>query len=209
MLALSHATLPQSSLTYLAFRLAFRETLERIALADQFGCDPHESFGFLTEVPFLKAVPAHVQLDLLAATWAKHVSSDRVQATLLDAAILYAACETGANLIEADPEIVPDFLRGGPLQLDLPVTIELADSLRELHLNLAGDGEFLVLSQFEDLAPRHAAPLKLRYNLTPERIQPLFDVLTRWYLTPEFLGSLTGLLTKHEVLKTVRILGVR
>lgn len=209
MLTISNDTLPQSSLTYLAFRIAFRETLERIALADQVGCDPHEAFGFLTEVPFLRTVPAHVQIDLLAATWAKHVSNEPFAADLVDESVLYAVCETSANVVEGDPESVAPYLVGGPLDLSVTPDRELADGLRGVHLNLASEGEFLLVSQFEDLPPDEAARLKEKFGLSEERIEPMFEVLSRWYLTPDFLGNLRGLLTGREILKTVRVLGVR
>jgi hypothetical protein len=208
-LTISNDVLPQTSLSYLAFRIAFRETLERIALADQVGCDPHEAFGFLTEVPFLRTVPAHVQIDLLAATWAKHVACETVEADLVDEAVLYAACETSARIVESEPDIVECYLAGGPVDAIPSADSLLAAELRSLHLNLASEGDFLLVSQFEDLPPEEAAPLKAKFGLTDAKLEPLFDVLGRWYLTPEFLGNLTGLLTGREVLKTVRVLGVR
>jgi len=208
-LTISNDVLPQSSLSYLAFRVAFRETLERIALADQVGCDPHEAFGFLTEVPFLRSVPAHVQIDLLAATWAKHAANESVAADLVDEAVLYAVCETSARVVETEPDVLEDYLRGGPLEVAPEGDELLASELRSLHLNLASEGDFLLVSQFEDLPPDDAAPLKAKFGLTEEKVAPLFDVLGRWYLSPEFLGNLTGLLTGREVLKTVRVLGVR
>ncbi len=208
-LTISNDVLPQSSLCYLAFRIAFRETLERIALADQVGCDPHEAFGFLTEVPFLRNVPAHVQLDLLAATWAKHVACESVAADLVDEAVLYAVCETSAHIVETEPEILETYLSGGPLEIVPSADPLLASELRALHLNLASEGDFLLISQFEDLPPDDAAALKPKFGITDEKFEPMFDVLGRWYLSPEFLGNLTGLLTGREVLKTVRVLGVR
>jgi hypothetical protein len=208
-LTISNDVLPQSSLCYLAFRIAFRETLERIALADQVGSDPHEAFGFLTEVPFLRNVPAHVQLDLLAATWAKHVACETVAADLVDEAVLYAVCETSARIVETEPEIVECYLAGGPVDSIPAPEPMLASELRGLHLNLASEGDFLLVSQFEDLPPEDAAPLKAKFELSEAKLEPLFEVLGRWYLSPEFLGNLSGLLTGREVLKTVRVLGVR
>jgi hypothetical protein len=66
MLAIQTDTLPQTGLSYFAFRVAFQETLERICLAQQIGNYTADCFGFLTEVPFLRAVPPHVHLELLA-----------------------------------------------------------------------------------------------------------------------------------------------
>lgn len=209
MLTISNDVLPQSSLCYLAFRIAFRETLERIALADQVGCDPHENFGFLTEVPFLRTVPAHVQIDLLASTWAKHVACESVEADLVDEAVLYAVCETSAQVVESEPEILESYLSGGPLDVVPTADPMLASELRSVHLNLASEGDFLLISQFEDLPPDESSRLKERFGLTEAKLEPMFDVLGRWYLSPEFLGNLSGLLTGREVLKTVRVLGVR
>ncbi|MEZ6045217.1 MAG: hypothetical protein R3C11_06465 [Planctomycetaceae bacterium] len=84
MIKIANETLPQSCLCYLAFRVAFMETLERIALADQIAERNLRQFGYLTEVPFLQAVPPHLQLDLLAETWAKHTSDDPCDASLVD-----------------------------------------------------------------------------------------------------------------------------
>ncbi|NOX56773.1 MAG: hypothetical protein GXP27_20490 [Planctomycetes bacterium] len=99
MLVVAGEVLPNNVLSYLAFRVTFLETLERLALARQVGDeDEEEEFGFLTEVPFLSAVPPHVQLDLLAETWRKHSVRRRVSATLLDEAVVYAVCETAAHI---------------------------------------------------------------------------------------------------------------
>src|SRR3990170_4603806 len=57
MISIQTDTFPQTSLSYFAFRIAFQETLERICLAQQVGTYTANCFGFLTEVPFLRAVP--------------------------------------------------------------------------------------------------------------------------------------------------------
>ncbi|MEM1062126.1 MAG: hypothetical protein AAF532_10210 [Planctomycetota bacterium] len=208
MLTISNDTLPQTCLSYLAFRLAFHETLERIALDDQLG-GQGGAFGFLTEVPFLKNVPAHVQLDLLAATWTKHLANDKVEAELLDEAVIYAVCETASRVVEEQPDDVTRFLDGGPMDVTVPVDEFLATELRALHLNLASDGDFLLISQFEDIPPEDADRLKQKFGLEPERFDALFDALGRWHVSAEFLGNLSGLLTGREVLQAVKVLGVR
>ena len=101
MLTISTDTLPQSSLSYVAFRVAFLETLERMTLAQQMGAHEAECLGFLTEVPFLKATAPHVQLDALAETWCKHMSDDPFDATLVDEAVVYAVCETASRIVES------------------------------------------------------------------------------------------------------------
>ena len=56
MLHIASDILPPTRLSYTAFRIAFCETWERLTLAEQLSDEPpnYESFGFLTEVPFLK-----------------------------------------------------------------------------------------------------------------------------------------------------------
>ncbi|QDT35714.1 hypothetical protein [Stratiformator vulcanicus] len=209
MLTISNDQLPQTCLSYLAFRIAFKDTLERLSLADQMWSDPHECFGFLTEVPFLQAVPSHVQIDLLARTWAKHLATDPMEADLVDEAVIYAACESAAAIVERDPASVHRFLDGGPLDVTVPLDQFLATELRALHLNLASEGDFLLISQFEDMHPDEGAKLKAKFGLEQERLEPLFDVLGLWSISPEFLGNLAGLLTGREILSTVKILGVK
>ncbi|MBW3538829.1 MAG: hypothetical protein KY476_01025 [Planctomycetes bacterium] len=207
MLTISTDTLPQSGLSYVAFRIAFRDTLERIVLAAQVD-DDTECFGFLTEVPFLRSVPPHVQLDLLAETWRKHAADEAFEASLVDESVIYAACETAAWVVEHDPGIARLFLKGGPQ----PVEIEsgqLAEELRGLHLSLSNEGDFLLISQFEDLPPDEALKLKIEFGIDPERLEPMFDALARWRMSPEFLGSLIGLFTKEEIVRSAWALGVK
>ena len=209
MLTISTDTLPQSCLSYLAFRIALHETLERIALAVQVGEDAHECYGFLTEVPFLRTVPAHVQLDLLAETWTKHMAPESFTANLVDESIVYAACETAARIVEEEPEEIERFLDGGPLDVQVAVDDSLASELRGLHLNLSNEGDFLMISQFEDLPPAEARKLKREFGIEESRLDAMFDVLGRWSISPDFLSNLSGLLTGQEVLQAVAVFGVK
>ena len=207
MLQISTDTLPQSCLSYVAFRVAFLETLERIALAHQLGDAGGGGFGYLTEVPFLRNVAPHVQLDLLAETWAKHVSSDPFDASLVDESVVYAACETAARVVEHEPEEFARFLSGGPLDVDLESDPFLAAELRNLHLNLPSEGDFLLISQFEDLPPETAAERKREFGLEDEKLQPMFEVLGLWTMSADFLSYVDGLLTEREIVRTARELG--
>ncbi len=56
MLTIGDDLLPQTDLTYFAFRVAFCDTLERITLAEQARMGHDVSLGYLTEVPFLRNV---------------------------------------------------------------------------------------------------------------------------------------------------------
>lgn len=208
MLKIATDVLPQNCLTYLAFRLAFRDTLERIILARQLEQDETSGFGFLTEVPFLVAVPPHVQLDLLAETWSKHAADRRFEATLVDEAVIYAACETAARIVEEDSEAVERWLRGGPLEVEMLPADLFAMELRGLHLRLANEGDFLLLSQFEDLDPDEASRLKQEFGMDESRLESMFEVLGRWAMSPQYLGNLLGLLSKEEIVKSALELGV-
>ena len=209
MLTISTDTLPQTCLSYCAFRIAYMETLERIALARQVGNDPFESFGFLTEVPFLTSVPPHLQLDLLANTWAKHVSDKTVDADLIDESVVYAVCETAARIVENDADSIPRFLEGGPLDVDLPVDHFLASELRNLHLNMSNEGDFLLVSQFSDMPPEEADPLKHQFGLEETRLECLFDAMGRWFMSVDFMMNLNGLLNDPEVARSISVIGLR
>lgn len=207
MLQIATDILPQSCLSYVAFRVAFRETLERISLAHQMGEHGAGGFGYLTEVPFLRGVAPHVQVDLLAETWAKHVSAEPFDASLVDEAVVYAACETTARIAEQEPPEFDRLLRGGPLDVDLETDAFLASELRNLHLNLPSEGDFLLISQFEDLPPDVAEERKLEFGLTPRKLQPMFEVLGLWTMSADFLSYVEGLLTEPEIIRAVHELG--
>lgn len=206
MLSICGDPLPNSGLTYLAFRLAFQDTLERIVLSHQVE-DTHDAFGYLTEVPFFVGVPPHVQLDLLAETWHRHHSRHHIEGSLVDESIIYAVCETAARITEEDPTIVTHALLTGPQQAKIFIDKYLPGEFRNLHLQLANDGDFLLISQFEDLPPDEAADLKDQYQLNVERQEEMFDVLGRWSVAPDFTKRLTGLLTEREVVRASYVIG--
>ena len=209
MLTIADTRLPHTVLGYVAFRVAFHETLDRLAEHDAAGGDPHDRLGFLCEVPFLRCVPPHVQLDLLAETWSRHAAHAPLEANLVDEAVLYAACETAGRLCAEEPETVADYLAGGPIDVTLGVDGVLAEELRQLHLTLDGEGDFLTISQFEDYPPQDGRKLKRNLGVDPDKLEPLFDVLGRWHISEDFLGNLSGLLTGTEVLGAVNVLGVK
>jgi len=208
MLAIQTDTLPQTSLCYFAFRIAFQDTLERICLAQQVGNYTADIFGFLTEVPFVQCVPPHVQLDLLAETWHKHVSAEKFEANLIDESVIYAVCETSARIVEQEPQVIERYLTGGPQSVVLKPDHLLAAELRALHLNLASDGDFLMISQFEDMPPQEATEAKRQFGLDDDRFECMFDALGRWSMSVGFLSNLVGLMTKEEIVRTALELGV-
>lgn len=208
MLTISTDTLPQNCLSYLAFRAAFQETLERIALANQVG-EAEDGFGYLTEVPFLRSIPPHVQLDLLAETWSKHVSCQPFEANLVDESVVYAVCETSARIVEQEPVVFFRYLIGGPLDVEIVPDHFLASELRGLHVNLSNEGDFLMISQFEDMDPEEARQLKQQFGIDEAKLNVMFAVLGLWTMSADFLERLQGLLTKHEIVRAVAVLGER
>ncbi len=209
MLKILQDKLPQSLLSYLSFRISFQETLERIALARQMHEDTTFGFGYLTEVPFFKAVPPHVQLDMLASTWAKHISSENFEANLADESVIYSCCETSARMVESQDELISSYLKGGPLDASVNLDHMLASELRGLHLNLSNNGEFLMISQFEDMHPDEARKTKKEFGMNEERLDIMFDTLGRWQMSSDFLQNLSHLFTGREILRIVTVLGVK
>lgn len=199
MLTLSTDTLPQTELTYIAFRAAFRETLERIVLAQQVSLSDEWLFGYLTEVPFLQQVAPQVQLDLLAETWRRHCDAEEWEATLLDESVIYAACETAARLVRNDPAALRLFLDNGPREVALDLKPRVAHGFAALHTTFCQDGDFLLITQFLDLPPREARTLKGELGIHPRDCQPLFDALGRWHISPDFAERCRGLLSEPEI----------
>ena len=208
MLKICEKPLPQSLLSYVAFRVAFRETFERLSLHKRSANDIGEAYGYLGEVPFLREVPPQVQLDVLASTWQRHVSRESHVADLLDESVIYAACELTARFVEREPESVIRLLRDGPLDLTVPLDSYLARELRLLYLELPNDGDFLLVSQFLDLEPEEAINQKIQMGVDPSRMEPMFDVLGRWHISPEMPGHLRGLLSEAETARVASIFRV-
>ncbi|MFM9965686.1 MAG: hypothetical protein ACKV2Q_31255 [Planctomycetaceae bacterium] len=205
MLTIAQQLLPNNTLSYLAFRIACLDTLERIVLARQFGPEAAEGFGFLTDVPFLRAVPPQVQLDLLSGTWQKHTHRERLDGDLVDESVLYAVCETAARIAEQEPQQFAGWSKQGPRRLSMPSANGLPAKLRQVHLALPNEGDFLLISQFEDLPPFEALSLKAEFGLEPSKCDALFEVLGRWHVSPGFAGRLSGLLTDREIAQAVLV----
>ena len=204
MLTISSDILPNNLLTYVAFRVACLDTLERLTLSRQFEYDSGDSFGYLTEVPFLRSVAPQVQLDLLSATWQKIQTTESVVANLVDESVVFAACETTARLVELDPAQVRRWLLAGPRKETLPLA-GLRSDLRGLHLSLLHADDCLLLGQFEDLPPLESLRLKAHYGLEPRRCEAMLEALSRWSVFSGFAGRLNGLLTDREIRRAMAV----
>lgn len=206
MLHICNDVLPSSDLTYLAFRVAFFDTLERISLADQVGMSSDAAFGFLTEVPFLRYVPPHVQLDVLVTTWSKHCDTQPHRADLVDESVVYAACETAARVVKVEQATAKRFFRTGPRPIAMTISAKTSGELEGLHFNLSNQGDFLLLSQFLDIPPAEARPLKAKFGISEQACECMFDALGRWYVSPGFRGNASGLLTTTEIDRAAAVL---
>lgn len=209
MLRIAHDLLPQSLLSYVAFRVAARQTIETLSSSGPEGAgEEGELSACLGQVPFLREVALPVQLDLLAETWDRHLSPRVFEATLLDESVVYAACELAASLVTRDPERITWALRGGPIDVSIVVDEFLESELRRLYLRLSNDGDFLLISQLLDFAPEESADWKVRLGLDAGRLETLFEVLGRWHASPELVGNLRGLVSIEEAQQLARLLGV-
>lgn len=90
-------TFPDDNYTYVSFLVAAREI-------DQFCFKPqvplsNRSIGFVRFVPLLWQVLPEMQLDLLGEVWVRHRAERVHEASLLDAAILFAVCRAAAEYI--------------------------------------------------------------------------------------------------------------
>jgi len=199
MLKIGESRLNYTSLTYLAFRAAFKDTLEWMILDRQLKASRLEGYGFLTEVPFLQNVPPHVQLDLLAETWSRLVAGAPMPCSLVDECVLYSACETTARLVEEQPNELSRYVENGPMRFALQLDQWLVSRVRALHLSLPIEGDFLAISQFEDMPPEEAQRYKKKLGLDESRLESMFQLLGRWHMSENFEHNLKHLLTDREI----------
>ena len=208
MLKICQSPFPQSTLSYVALRVAFLQTFEIFSHQKQLLDESLESRGYLCEVPFLQEVAPAVQLELLASTWHKHQSREIHRSDLIDESVIYAACEVTARAVENDPESVLRSLIDGPVKVTVPLDSYFAREIRLLYLELPNDCDFLLVSQFLDLDPEDAIDQKLQLGLDPNRMLPMFEALGRWHISPQIIGCLRGLLTEAELARVATILRV-
>src|SRR6476620_6496279 len=192
--------LPQNDLIYIAFRLAALETLCAMDVARASSEEDDEPpSGFLVEVPFLAQVALAVQVDLLADAWSRHQAAELHQATLLDAAVLYAACRTAGRIMHDEPTLVRKWLKPGPRRVRHRFTDRTPERLHELFFAFWDDIDFLSLSGLQDLAPEHARAVREVTGLADEDLQPMEEALARCRASPAVLAHLTGLLSAKEI----------
>ena len=193
--------LSRGDLTYLAFRLSLLDTIEELLLARALGEDPDGTGGFFGYVPILKQVLTGVQIDLLAEVWSRQRKTDLIEANLLDAAIVYAACENAARIIRDEPELAEMYFSNGPRNVRAKLTAGTPQALEALFDNFWDDIDFLSLSDFQDLDASRAAALK-QFMRFPDD-QPIYDALARGRVSTELAPNLEGLITPGEINEVV------
>jgi len=144
-------------------------------------------------------VPLPVQVDLLADTWTRHHQPDLIEASLLDAAVVYAACETAGRLLHDMPEVAVAWLQHGPRMVPARIIKRAAYRLDAMFEEFWDDRDFLLIEEFQDLPPDHAHQLKEMLGLPDEVIEPLHAALERWNASPHVAANLVGLMTNAEI----------
>jgi len=186
-----------------------QETLFDIELHLDFEEEPDPPVGYLTEVPFLEQVSLPVQVDLLADAWARHHRPELTEASLLDAAVVYAACVTAGRIIDDMPDVAVVMLRDGPHKVDPKIIRRASIRLDEMFEAFWDDRDFLMIDEWQDLPPDHAQHLKELMRLPDEVLEPMYAALRRWRVSPDVAANLEGLLTEAEIRETMPMLDVR
>lgn len=192
--------LPRGDLTYAAFRVAAVATLDELEwLNDDRDEDltPGEGFGFLAQVPLLESIDPIIQLDLLGEVWARQRPREPVEATLLDAAVVYAACQETEDLLRDEARLVRLYLREGPKSVRVKFNVDTAERFEALFDSFWDDLDFLTLGEWLDLPGDRAELLKRHMRMADDA--PLFQALERGTVSEAFGRNLRGLLTSSEI----------
>jgi hypothetical protein len=197
--------LPQSDLAYIGFRLAALETLCQMDAYQEFD-DEDESYGYLTEVPLLAEVAPPVQMDLLAGVWGRHREPALHEASLLDAAVVYAAFRIAGQMIHDQFDLVRRWLKDGPRKVRCRLGERTPDKLHDLFFGFWDDVDFLSLEALQDLAPGDAHAVRAVMGLPEEAVEEIEEALARGRASASVLANLAGLLSESEIRGFSRVL---
>ena len=201
----NQSILPEDDLVYLAFLFSLNETIADIEIYSDLN-DDDVPCGFLAMVPFLHAVPLQVQVELLGETWSNHRHENQFQATLLDAAIVYAAFMTASRIIDDEPGLAADWLADNILKVNSRIIHRAPERLESLFDCWWDDRDFLMLDDFQDMPPEQAKSIRMMMRLPEAMIEPMFDVLERGRVLPNVGDKLKGLISPEEIQNVVLIL---
>jgi hypothetical protein len=197
--------LPQSELAYIGFRLAVLDTFCQMEMCRGLDHADDGTVGYLGEIPFLEAVAPAVQVDLLADAWKRHTDAALQEASLLDAAVLYAAFKTAGRVIHDQLNLAWQWLRAGPRRLRRRPDRRTATRLTELFFSFWDDIDFLTIEQLQDLEPQRARAVRDFMRLGEGHFELMEQALNRWRASPEVLNNLKGLLTDEEMHDYARV----
>jgi len=198
--------LPQNDAAYVGFRLAALDTLCQMEMCQEFNDEDDGPFGYLSEVPILAEVAPAVQVDLLADVWRRHRAPELHEASLLDAAVVYAAFGTAGRVIYDEPDLIRPWLRAGPRKVRCRVGSRMPERLREMFFEFWDDIDFLSLEKLQDLAPEHAQAVRAVMQMPESDIEQIEDALARGRASPTVLDNLVGLLSEGEIRGYSRVL---
>lgn len=194
--------LPQTDLVYAAFRICYFDLFTELDMADALGSSDLDDgpYGYLTLVPYFQGVPAAVQLELLAEVWAKHYAPHVQQATLLDAAVLWAVFSDAGRIgLEVWGGDLAAVLSEGPRKVRLAMNKPLAQHCRDTFNDFWDDVDFLMLDESLDLSPEAARELRRILDIPEDWVEEMLAVLKRARASETILGNLKGLLTDQEI----------
>jgi len=191
--------LAQSDVAYVGFRLAALDTLCQMDICQGLDDGVDVSFGYLVEVPFLAPVAPVVQVDLLADVWRRHREVTLHEASLLDAAVVYAAFRTAGRVISDERKLARLWLKAGPQQVRRNITSRAHQRLRNLFFEFWDDVDFLSLDELQDLTPVHAKAVRELMRLHEGAFEQMEEVLMRYRASGAILANLEGLLTGKEI----------
>lgn len=191
--------LPQNDLAYVGFRLAALDTLCQIDICQGLDDEEDVPFGYLVEVPFLAQVAPVVQVDLLADVWRRHRDVRLHEASLLDAAVVYAAFRTAGHVISDERKLARLWLKAGPQQVRCKITGRAHQRLRDLFFEFWDDVDFLSIDELQDLTPEHAKVVRELMRLHDGTFEQMEEVLMRCRASASILANLEGLLTGAEI----------
>jgi hypothetical protein len=191
--------LPQNDLAYVGFRLAALDTLCQMDICQGRWEEEDTPFGYLMEAPILAEADPAVQVDLLADAWRRHRDAAPYEASLLDAAVVYAAFETAGRVIGDQPELIRPWLKAGPRKVRRRIGPRAPGRLRAMFFEFWDDVDFLSLEDLQDLAPEHARAVRALMRLPEREMEEIEGVLARGRASPSVLTGLLGLLSEEEI----------
>jgi len=199
-------SLPQNDLAYVGFRLAALETLCQMDACHGLGDEDDYDFGYLTEVPLLAEVVPAVQVDLLAAVWRRHQDPAPHAASLLDAAVVYAAFRAAGRMIHDQYDLARRWLKDGPKRVRCRLGERTPDKLHDLFFDFWDDVDFLSLEELQDLAPPDAHTVRELMGLPDGEVEEIQEALGRARPSPAVVENLVGLLNEDEIQGFARVL---